>query len=344
MSSRPPPRRPPHHNPQNRPTQSPAAVQKTRGATAAGTTFTQRFQSYREHHKEVALESLRRLFSTPLPTLMTILVIAISLSLPAGLYVILKNAENVSADWDGSAQISLFLRFSITAEQGRNLADELAQHKDVKRVEFISREQALGEFEAQSGFGDLIKELGENPLPAVLVVYPSVTDLGSAQGLRNELAKRTEVELAQLDAQWVQRLYAMLDLGQRFVAALSAALVLAVLLVIINTIRLAIESRRDEIIIVKLVGGTDAFVRRPFLYTGLWYGLGGCLTALLLVQIVLWWLQGPVNALSELYSSKFELTGLGFGVSSLMLLGSVVVGLAGARLAVSQHIRSIEPG
>ncbi len=315
-----------------------------KGATAARTTFSQRFESWREHHKEVALESLRRLLATPLPTLMTILVIAIALSLPAGLYVMLKNAESISDDWDGSAQISLFLNFKTKAEQGRKLADSLAGRADVKRTEYISREQALAEFEEQSGFGDLLQELGENPLPAVVVVYPSVTDLEAAEKLRGDLAKMGEVDLAQLDAQWVQRLYAILDLGRRLVVALSIGLALAVLLVIINTIRLAIESRRDEIIIVKLVGGTDAFVRRPFMYTGLWYGLGGCLIALLLIQTVLWWLDEPVQALSELYRSQFELSGLGLEVTFLMLMGSILIGLVGARLAVSQHIRSIEPG
>ncbi|MBA55644.1 MAG: cell division protein FtsX [Pseudomonadales bacterium] len=315
-----------------------------KGATAARTTFKQRFESWREHHKEVALESLRRLMATPLPTLMTILVIAIALSLPAGLYVMLKNAEAISEDWDGSAQISLFLHLKTSTEQGRRLADTLAKRPDVKRTEYISREQALAEFEEQSGFGDLLQELGENPLPAVVVVYPSVTDLEAAEKLRLDLAKKGEVDLAQLDAQWVQRLYAILDLGRRLVVALSIGLALAVLLVIINTIRLAIESRRDEIIIVKLVGGTDAFVRRPFMYTGLWYGLGGCLIALMLIQTVLWWLDEPVQALSELYRSQFELSGLGLEVSFLMLLGSIAIGLIGARLAVSQHIRSIEPG
>jgi len=314
------------------------------GATAARPTVTQRFESWREHHKEVALESLNRLLATPLPTVMTVLVIAIALSLPAGLYVMLKNAEAISDDWDGSAQISLFLHFKTSAEQGRKLADTLAQRGDVKRTEYISRQQALAEFEEQSGFGDLLQELGENPLPAVVVVYPSVTDLDAAEALRLDLAAQGEVDLAQLDAQWVQRLYAILDLGRRLVVALSIGLALAVLLVIINTIRLAIESRRDEIIIVKLVGGTDAFVRRPFMYTGLWYGLGGCLIALLLIQTLLWWLDGPVQALSELYRSQFELSGLGLEVTFLMLTGSILIGLVGARLAVSQHIRSIEPG
>ena len=317
---------------------------KNRGATAAGTTFKQRFESYREHHKDVAQESLRRLLATPVPTMMTILVIAIAISLPAGLFVMLKNAESMSDGWDGSAQISLFLHNKTSAEQGRKLADTLARRPDVKRTEYISRDQALKEFQEQSGFGDLLTELGENPLPAVVVVYPNLADLDSAETLRADLANKGEVELAQLDAQWVKRLHAMLDLGRRLVLALSCVLGLAVLLVIINTIRLAIESRRDEIIIVKLVGGTDAFVRRPFMYTGLWYGLGGCLIALFLIQVVLFWLSDSVAALSNLYRSQFQLSGLGFDVTLIMLVGSVLIGLVGARLAVSQHIRAIEPG
>lgn len=314
-----------------------------RGATTARVSWRQRFESYREHHRDVARESLRRLRSTPLPTLMTVLVIAISLALPAGLYVLLKNAQAVSEDWDGSAQISLFLRQKTSEDQGRKLAADLAKRADVKRTEYISRDQALKEFQEQSGLGDILKELGENPLPAVIVVYPVQTDVQRAQHLRNDLANMGEVDIAQLDAQWVQRLYALLELGERLVVALSIGLALAVLLVIVNTIRLSIESRRDEIVIVKLVGGTDAYVRRPFLYTGFWYGLGGCIVALILIQTLLWWLDEPVQVIADLYRSQFELTGLGFGASLLMLVGSILIGLLGARLAVSQHLRAVEP-
>ena len=315
-----------------------------RGATTARVSWRQRFESYREHHRDVAMESLRRLLATPLPTLMTVLVIAISLALPAGLYVLLKNAQVVSEDWDGSAQISLFLRKDTTEDQGRKLANDLARRGDVKRTEYISRDQALKEFQQQSGLGNILNELGDNPLPAVIVVYPAQNDLKEARQLRNDLAGMGQVDIAQLDAQWVQRLYALLELGQRLVVALSLGLGLAVLLVIVNTIRLSIENRRDEIVIVKLVGATDAYVRRPFLYTGFWYGLGGCLVALILIQSLLLWLDGPVQVIADLYRSQFSLSGLGFGPSLIMLVGSVLIGLLGAGLAVSQHLRAIEPG
>jgi cell division transport system permease protein len=322
---------------------NPPVQNPRRGATAAGTSWRQRFESYREHHREVAGESLRRLLVTPLPTLMTLLVIAIALSLPAGLFVLLKNVQAVSAGWEGSARISLYLRQQVASEPGRALATELAKRADVKDTTYISREQALAEFQEQSGLGDLLKELDENPLPAVILVNPAHNDMQLVEKLRADLARMEAVDIAQLDAQWVQRLYAMLELGQRLVVVLGIALALAVLLVIVNTIRLSIEARRDEILIVKLVGGTDAFVRRPFLYTGFWYGLGGSLLALLQVQLVLWWLDEPVQVISDLYRSEFQLVGLGFDVSLLMLGGSVLIGLVGARLAVGQHLRAYEP-
>src|SRR5690606_487818 len=167
--------------------------------------------------------------------------------------------------------------------------------------------------------------------------------LERAEKLRDDLAKLGQVDIAQLDAQWVQRLYALLELGGRVVVALAIGLALAVLLVIVNTIRLGIENRRDEIVIVKLVGGTDAYVRRPFLYTGLWYGLGGSVIALILIQILLLWLDGPVQVVADLYRSRFELEGLGFGAACLMLFGSILTGLLGAALSVRQHLRVIEP-
>ncbi|PIE41801.1 MAG: cell division protein FtsX [Gammaproteobacteria bacterium] len=314
-----------------------------RGASVAKTAFSQRLTSYKNHHKEVAKSSLGRLLGTPLSTLMTILVIAIALALPMGLYVMLKNAQSLSRDWDGTAQISLYLKLQTRESAGRALADKLARRADIAKTQFISKEQALEEFIALSGFGNLLSEVGDNPLPPVVVVYPVARDLQKAEVLQQELAKLPQVDDAQLDAQWVRRLHAILDLAEHIVLALALGLSLAVLLVIINTIRLAIESRRDEIVIVKLVGATDAFVQRPFLYTGLWYGLGGGIVALLIIQSVLFWVDSPVAKLADLYSSAFNLTGLGIGPTLALLLTSSGLGWLGAWWAVRQHLKSIEP-
>ncbi len=313
--------------------------QTPRGATTSTVTFKQRFNNYRDHHRAIAKDSLQRLLATPIPTLMTVLVIAISLSLPAGLYLFLKNIQSISGQWGGQAQVSLFVRPQVNSEQAQQLAKFVGERADVSHTKFISREEALAEFKAQTELGDLLAGLDENPLPAVVVVYPKNTDLAAVELLRAELAKLGAVEFAQMDAQWVQRLQAMVALGEHLVLALSLGLAFAVLLVIINTVRLSIEARRDEIVIVKLVGGTDAFVRRPFMYTGLWYGLAGCIAAFVIVEALLLWVRGPVKLLSELYASEFKLQGLGFDLFGLMLLGSVTVGLVGAHLAVGFHLR-----
>ncbi|PCJ45838.1 MAG: cell division protein FtsX [Moraxellaceae bacterium] len=314
-----------------------------RGASVQATTLSQRFSSYRHHHKEVAIESLQRLLSTPIPTLMTVLVLAIAIALPAGLYVMLKNAQLLSRDWDGSAQISLYLQQDVSSATGKELATDLNRRVDIARTQYISKEQALEEFKVLSGFGDLLKELNENPLPAVIVVYPANGDVAQAEKLRKALDAMPSVESAELDAEWVQRLHAMLDLAERLVFSLGLGLGLAVLLVVINTIRLAIEARRDEIIIVKMVGATDAFVRRPFLYCGFWYGLAGGLVALIIIESVLFWVDSPVGQLADLYSSTFDLSGLGFVNTLLLFVTSALIGWLGAWLAVGQHLRSIEP-
>ena len=316
----------------------------SKGATLARVTWRQRFDRYREHHRLVAVDSLHRLLAKPLGSLLTLLVIAIALALPAGLYALIQNMENLSEGWDGNTQISLYLKTTTQDAQGRALASSLAERADVKRTEYLSRERALDEFREQSGLGDILKEIGENPLPAVVMVFPAHDNLAQIDKLRSDLARKPEVAEAQLDTQWVQRLHAMLELARRLVLALGGALGLAVLLVIINTIRLGIENRRDEIVIMKLVGATDAWVRRPFLYTGFWYGLFGSLIALLLVQGLLLWLDHSVQIVADLYRSQFRLEGLGLDASLLLMATSILVGLLGSVVAVRQHLRQVELG
>jgi cell division transport system permease protein len=301
--------------------------------------------SYMVHHQLVAIDSLQRLLRSLVPSLMTWLVIGIALALPAGLFVALDNVDTVSRGWDGAAQISLFINKRVTEQDGRELAKQLQLRDDIAQVEFISREQALAEFKILSGYGDVLQHLDENPLPAVIVVRPVEQRVSAAatEQLYRELSKLPQVEQAIIDLEWVQRLYSMMELGRRVTLALALLLALGVLLVIGNTIRLAIESRRDEIVIVKLVGATNAFVRRPFLYTGLWYGLGGGIVCWLIISLSLLWLRGPIADLAGLYQSQFSLQGLGFGQTLLLWLASGLLGLAGAWLAVSRHLGAIEP-
>ncbi len=298
-----------------------------------------------QRHAQVFLGSLGRLSHAPLTSLMTATVIGIALALPGGLYLLLHNAERLGGDWQGSAHISLYLKRDVGEAQGRALAARLRGRPGVRQVTYISREQGLREFRAASGFGAALDALKTNPLPAVLVVQPALSGDGpqAVQGLLEALRKLPQVALAQLDMAWVRRLYALMALAQRGVAILAAMLALAVLLVVGNTIRLDIQNRREQIEVTKLVGGTDAFIRRPFLYSGLWYGLAGGAIAWLLVRAALWLLQGPVRRLALLYHSDFTLTSLGLGPSAILLAGGGLLGLLGSWLAVRRHLAEIEP-
>jgi cell division transport system permease protein len=307
--------------------------------------FSDRFASYRLHHQQVAVDSLRRLLKNPLSTLATWLVIGIALALPAGLYVTLSNLDGISAGWDSSAQVSLYLRSSTSEEAGAALAAELQKRSDIAKVRYISRDAALAQFRDLSGFGDVLDQLEQNPLPATIVVQPSRTalDPAAARHLLDDLKARPEVEQATLDMQWVQRLHAILDIGRQVALVLAILLGVGVVLVIGNTIRLAIEARRDEIVVVKLVGGTNAFVRRPFLYTGFWYGLGGGLLAWIIVALCLYWLAAPVAELADAYGSPFVLGGAGPLQVLAMLSGGAMLGWIGAWGEVGRHLGTIEP-
>jgi cell division transport system permease protein len=277
--------------------------------------------------------------------LMTASVIGIALALPTGLHVLLKNVQSLSGGWDGVAKISLFLKQNADETQIASLREKLNNLPEVADVNYISRSQALEEFKAASGFGEALEALDNNPLPAVIVVTPTLahSDAAHIGALVERLGKYRQVDIAQLDMQWVKRLYAIMDIVGRGVLVLGVLLSLAVLLIVGNTIRLAIENRREEIVVVKLIGATDAFIRRPFLYTGFWYGLCGGVIALLLVYGALWILSGPVERLAGLYQSSFGLSSLSAGTFFGLLGISILLGWAGSWIAVGRHLRAIEP-
>ena len=300
---------------------------------------------YLLRHLQVFFYSLGVLSRSPFATLMTAAVIGIALALPTGLHVVLKNAQQLSGGWDGGAQISLFLKRAVEDDEADRLAKQIQKLPEVAGVNYISRHEALQEFQRLSGFGDALQALKDNPLPSVLVIRPTAaasTPAGT-EALLQRLNDYPAVDLAQLDMQWVKRLYVIMELVRRGVVVLAILLALAVLLVVGNTIRLAIQNRRAEIVVMKLIGGTDGFIRRPFLYTGFWYGLFGGLIAWLLVSLSLSILGEPVERLAGLYQSRFALSGLDFTATGMLLTASILLGLAGSWLAVGRHLRDIEP-
>jgi cell division transport system permease protein len=303
-------------------------------------------KSYFIRHAQVFFYSLGQLSRTPVATLMTCMVIGIALALPTGLHTLLSNAQQLSGGWENTAQISVFLKKKVSESQAMKIKSDIQGWPGVVSVHYISREQALKEFQNLSGFGDALKALNSNPLPSVLIVKPKLTSGSNEQTAKTLLTKLRQLrqtDKAQLDMQWVRRLYAIMNIVERGVQILGFLLALAVLLVVGNTIRLAIQNRRKEIVVMKLIGGTDAFIRRPFLYTGFWYGLFGGLIAWLLVSFTILSISNPVEKLTTLYQNQFELNNISFSTTSLLLLISILLGLAGSWFAVGRHLREIEP-
>ena len=299
--------------------------------------------NYLLRHIQVFLATLGQMTRAPLASLLTLTVIGITLALPSGLYVMLDNLQRLSAGWDRGAQVSLFLKRDVSESQALKLASQLRALPTVSGVNYISREAALAEFKQQSGFGAALNALDSNPLPAVLVVRPAAGDNPAAvETLVASLARLPGVELAQLDIEWLRRLAAILQFAERAILLLAALLSLAVLLIIGNTIRLAVVNRQTEIEVVQLVGGTAAFIRRPFLYTGLMQGLLGGLLAWILVNGSLWLLSGPTEELADLYGSHFALIGIGAAPGIALVTGGALLGWLGARLAVGQQLRRFE--
>lgn len=317
-----------------------------RGASGQKLSFSHRWAGYKAHHRVTLGVTLRKMLSEPLQTTLTVMVIAIALALPAALYLAVDNVQKLGGNIESSAQITVFVRKAAKPEAIKGLEAKLNQITGVTAVEYISANQALLEFKALSGFGSALRYLEDNPLPAVFLVQPLVAgdvDLIQTNKIIETIAKLPTVDDVQIDMAWLERLHSLIEMGHKIALALGIMLGIGVLLVIGNTIRLAIESRRDEIVVVKLVGGTNAYVRRPFLYNGLLLGLFGALIAAIMLFSSLVWMSSSIENLASLYQSQYRLEGLGVeGFFTLMLVGSVF-GLGGAWIGVSRHLRDIEP-
>ncbi len=273
------------------------------------------------------------------------LVIAIALTLPTALALAIISVRDATGDFATAVNVSVFFKKDVSLDKARQLADSLRQRSGVASVTLVSSDDALKAFRDRSGFGKAVDALGENPLPHSLEVQPDAgaTDPDQMDSLRRYIEAWPEVDLVQLDSQWVQRLNAILDLLREVVLGAAVLLGLGVLAIIGNTVRLEIFNRRAEIEVTKLVGGSNAFVRRPFLYTGLYYGLGGALVATLLVVLGLTLLNGPVSRLAASYGSAFRLMTPGLReVGELLALGALL-GLIGAAVAVARHLARVEP-
>jgi len=298
---------------------------------------------YLSLHRQNLADAVRRLGRQPFATLLTVLAIGIAIALPAGLRVLVENLDNLSGGWQSAADFTVYFKRDVPTDRARALSREVAARPDVGGVRFIDRAAALAESRARSGFGAALDALDGNPLPDTLVVRPASGAAGDVEVIASALRKLPETDLVQLDTQWVARLRAMLALARRVVDLATALLGIAVAIVVGNTIRLEIQNRSPEIEITKLVGGTDAFIRRPFLYLGVCYGFAGAAVACLLIFGTLAALAPPVRELASLYDSRFALTGLSLRESGTLLVAGAVLGWVGAILATARHLRAVEP-
>ena len=301
--------------------------------------------AYFSRHAQTLIGALGRIAAAPFGALMTMAVIGIALALPLGLTVFLQNARTATVGWNDAFNLSVYLANSADDARTREIAAELGKRADVAAVRVITATAALAQFRKDSGFGAALDALKDNPLPNTLIVTPTLaasTAAGTA-ALKTAIAAIADVDQVQIDTAWVERLQALLALLRRVALLAGGLLGIGVVLIVGNTIRLDIENRRAEIEVMKLVGGSDGFARRPFLYGGLCYGFGGGVLALVLVAAATAAVATPVSRLAALYGSRFHLTGLDFATAVAVLAAASLLGWIGSWIAATHHIRAINP-
>lgn len=294
-------------------------------------------------HLRVLRTTLLRLVLAPHATLLNVLIIGIALSLPVGGYVILKSVQSLTGQLTGAPQISVFIKVGTGAGEVSRIGDKLKQNPRIDRVEFVPRDAAYKRLQQSTELSEVLGDLSQNPLPDAYIIYPKATDAMAMESLRDELRVNTQFDHVQLDSAWVHRLEAVLGFGRLVVAILAGLLSFALVAITFNTIRLQILTRRDEIEVAKLIGATDAFIRRPFLYFGWIQGLLGGLSAWLIVSGSASLQNQYLGALASVYASEFSLLHLSIADSATLLVFSAYLGWLGAWFSVSQHLWQIEP-
>lgn len=304
-----------------------------------------RVRAYFVRHLQTMLGALGRMTRHPFASLMTVAVIGIALALPAALHLLVVNGKALAGNFETVADVTVYLALPTERPRVDALVDELRDWPEIASIRTIYADAALAEFAELSGFGVALEALPDNPLPHTLVITPGsgYTGPDALANLAEALGRVPDADLVQIDTDWIERFHAILELVRRAVGLSATLLALAVVLIVGNTIRLDIENRRSEIEVTKLVGASDAFVRRPFLYSGLWYGLGGGLLASLLVIVGLLLLRAPVAQLAGLYGSGFSLVGPGFDGLGALVGGGAALGWLGSWTATTRHLRRIEP-
>ncbi len=289
-------------------------------------------------HARVLARTIRHVFHMPVSNALNVLVIGIALSLPTGIYVILKNLERVAGQASSAPQLSLFMSMSASKEAIARIEKQLKQHTAIEMVEFVPRHEAFAQLKLTSGLADVMGSLKENPLPDAFIIHPKLTHSERLEALRDELRTLPHVDHVQLDSAWAHKLGALIKFANLVIWLVSVLLSLALVAITFNTIRLQVLTQRDEIEISKLLGATRAFIQRPFLYFGLLQGLLGGITAWLIITVSMALLNSYLANLTHLFASNFTLQALSANDIMTLLLFSAYLGWLGAWLSVTLHV------
>lgn len=317
---------------------------ESRQSKLMGSYFSDNFNTYRDLHAHALFSSLGRLVASPFTSIMTIAVLAISISLASIFYVLVNNLQQLTGNIENSQQISLFLKDSVNETQANKLLSTIKQNPSIKETKLITKEQALNEFKIYSGFGHALDALEKNPLPIVIQVLPkdSLESPQNSEEVVNQLKNFAEVEFAQIDMQWIERLHSILDVAKRVGHLLNGILGFAVVFITGNTIRLELQTRHDEVVILTLFGATRSFIQRPFLYSGFWLGFISGISAWFIITIMMLFIRESVEHLSTLYQSSFHLLFLTVSETIGLISISSLLGIAGSWAVITYQLRQLK--
>lgn len=323
-----------------------AVRQEIRQTNLAGGGLRDKLNAYRDLHAHAFFSSLGRLVASPFTSIMTIAVLAIAISLASGFYILVNNLQQLTGNLETSNQISLFLRDDVSEMHANKLANNVRENLNIKEVKLITREQALAEFKSYSGFGAVIDRLEENPLPIVIQVLAKNTldDKQELASLFKSFQQYPEVDFAQMDIQWLERLQSIVSLARLFASLVNILLAAAVLFIIGNTVRLELHARREEVVIAKLVGATNSFIYRPFLYTGFWIGFISGVSAWFIVTTLMLILRQSVETLSDLYGGGLHLVFLSFPETMAMIFIASLLGIFGSWVVLICQLQKTKLG
>lgn len=297
-----------------------------------------------ENHLRAFLFGLGELLRAPIASGMTLLVIGIAMTFPAGLYALLQNGQQLAKEWNNDPTISVYLQPHVSDAQVSALMKQLQQRNDVAQASYVSPAQGLREFQQQTQLQAALRVLPENPLPGIIVITPRINlqSSGDIENLLSSLKQLPNVDASQLDTLWVKRLYELMILAERITYGLMLLFGIGVALIVANTMRMATQSHRQEIMVLRLIGATAAFIRRPMLYRGALYGMLGGLIACLLVGILFWWLQAPAQHLAASYHNQWRLQGLTFTAGLAITAACALLGLLGSWFSVQHYLKTPE--